>query len=212
LDAAVEYAQLDGELAKLMVEPESNRMLQAAIMHRYFADVAPNSYDSEKGQLEIFKTVEHLILKEDAATYRSQMEALLAQDDAEEVFLRGAVFKREVPKVYSYRCAVSGTRISAVANVSMVDACHIKPFSESHDDTIGNGIALSPTLHRAFDRGLISFSDDYRVLVSDTFEEEAGYHGIGQFRNRPLLLPAHRAYYPKRDNLAWHRERFGFRG
>jgi putative restriction endonuclease len=181
-------------------------------MQRYFPGVVPGSYDAETGQLEIFRTVEHMILKEDAATYRSQMEKLLEEDDAEEVFLRGGMFKREVPKVYGYRCAVSGTRISAVANISMVDACHIVPFSESHDDTIGNGVALSPTLHRAFDRGLIAFSDDYRVLVSDAFEEEGGQYGIRQFAQRPLLLPTHRGYYPKRDNMAWHRERWGFGG
>jgi len=30
-----------------------------------------------------------------------------------------------------------------------------------------NGLALCPNLHRAFDRGLIAISDDYRVVVSE---------------------------------------------
>lgn len=32
----------------------------------------------------------------------------------------------------------------AITNVSMVDACHIVPFSEGYDDTLTNGIALCP--------------------------------------------------------------------
>jgi putative restriction endonuclease len=210
LDAAIDYAQLDTELAALIENPDSNRILQQAILQKYFPDAELKDFDVQKGQLEIFKSVEHLILNEDGVKYRSQMEQLLEQDDSEEVYLRGSMFKREVPKVYGYRCAVSGMRIDATANISMVDACHIVPFSESHDDTIGNGIALSPTLHRAFDRGLISFSNDYRVLVADSFQEEPGHYGIRQFKEKSLLLPDNSSYLPNRDNLAWHRVRFGF--
>jgi putative restriction endonuclease len=57
--------------------------------------------------------------------------------------------------------------VDATINVTMVDACHIVPFSISYDDTITNGLALCPNLHRAFDRGLIAISDDYRVVVSE---------------------------------------------
>lgn len=32
----------------------------------------------------------------------------------------------------------------------MVDACHVIPFAESFDDTITNGLALAPTLHRIY--------------------------------------------------------------
>lgn len=32
-------------------------------------------------------------------------------------------------------------------NAQLVDACHIVPFAISKDDTINNGISLSPNLH-----------------------------------------------------------------
>jgi len=75
----------------------------------------------------------------------------------EEVFIRSGIFKREIPKLYNNTCAISQLRIDATANISMVDACHIVPFSEAYDDTLTNGIALCPNLHRAFDRGLIYY-------------------------------------------------------
>jgi len=55
---------------------------------------------------------------------------------------------------------------------SMIDACHIIPFKVSGDDRVTNGIALCPNLHRAFDRGLISVGDDFKILVSTHFAED----------------------------------------
>jgi len=37
---------------------------------------------------------------------------------------------------------------------------------------VSNGFLFSPTFDRLFDRGLISFSNDKSLLVSDTFSEK----------------------------------------
>jgi putative restriction endonuclease len=92
----------------------------------------------------------------------------------------------------------------------MVDACHIVPFSQSYDDTITNGIALSPTLHRAFDRGLVSVSDDYRVLVHPRLTDHYPQVGIRQFNHQELKLPADSRFYPSPEKLQQHRSRFAF--
>jgi len=86
-----------------------------------------------------------------------------------------------LPKIYNIKCCIFGLRVDATINVTMVDACHIVPFSISYDDTITNGLALCPNLHRAFDRGLIAISDDYRVVVSDAFVEDESSYSIRQF-------------------------------
>ncbi|WP_379661331.1 HNH endonuclease [Pseudopedobacter beijingensis] len=44
-------------------------------------------------------------------------------------------------------------RLSSTYGHHFIDACHIIPFSLTHDDRITNGIALCPNMHRAFDRG-----------------------------------------------------------
>jgi putative restriction endonuclease len=129
----------------------------------------------------------------------------------EEIFIRGGLFKREIPKIYNHTCAVSGLRISAVANVSMVDACHIVPFSEGYDDTLTNGIALCPNLHRAFDRGLISISDDYKILVNRNFvENQKSAFNLTQFAEKQIFLPYAEELYPDLGNIAVHRKKFGF--
>ncbi len=100
---------------------------------------------------------------------------------------------------------LSGLRVDATINVTMVDACHIVPFSISYDDTITNGLALCPNLHRAFDRGLIAISDDYRVIVSDAFVEDESRYSIRQFAGKEILLPVRREWWPERGKVEWHR-------
>ena len=95
----------------------------------------------------------------------------------------------------------------------MVDTCHIVPFSESHDDSIGNGMALCPNLHRAFDRGLISISDEYTVLVNTNFAEDTqSVFSLSQFDGQLIKLPYKESLFPDRNRLAAHRERWGFVG
>lgn len=210
LDAAIDYAQLNEDLFALMLDTNSNLTLQHALLHRYFPDAPLTGAPVPYGQMDMFSDITDKILHEDPAAYRSEIDHLIAAHDDEEVFLRGSLFKREVPRVYDHRCAITGMRIVAKANIQMVDACHIRPFAESHDDTISNGIALCPTLHRAFDRGLISISSDHRVLMSDAFHEVPGDHGIRKFAGRELLLPTDSSFWPGQGNLEWHRGRFGF--
>jgi putative restriction endonuclease len=100
--------------------------------------------------------LEDKVLNESPEIYKKEIKVLIEQKNEDEIFLRGSLFKREIPKIYNNTCCISGMRIDATINVSMIDACHIVPFNESYDDTVTNGIALCPNLHRAFDRGLIA--------------------------------------------------------
>jgi len=97
-------------------------------------------------------------------------------------------------------------RIDATIAITMVDACHIVPFSISYDDTVTNGIALCPNLHRAFDRGLIAIDEDYRVVVSKSFKEVETSYSIGAFEGKKIQLPRMKSYYPLGENFGWHRK------
>lgn len=90
---------------------------------------------------------------------------------------------------------------------SLIDACHIRPFSDNQDDKVTNGIALCPNLHRAFDRGLIGIDSDYKVLVSDQiFEDKAHPYGLEKLRGSKILLPNEKHLRPNMENLEWHRK------
>ena len=135
----------------------------------------------------------------------------MAQKDEEEIFLRGSIFKREIPKIYNNTCCISGMKIDSTFNASMIDACHIVPFSESYNDTITNGIALCPNLHRAFDNGFIGVDDNYRVIINSNFIESAdSTYQIKSFEGKEILLPTSKKYLPAKSNFELHRGRFNF--
>ncbi|MDO9039591.1 MAG: HNH endonuclease [Lutibacter sp.] len=74
-----------------------------------------------------------------------------------------------------------------------------------------NGIALCPNLHRAFDRGLISISDDYTVLLKNNFvENQKSVFNISQFEGVKLLLPTNLKYHPAIENILAHRKKYSF--
>ncbi len=76
---------------------------------------------------------------------------------------RSASFRRQVLNAYDNRCAVTRQQLR------LVDAAHILPVDAGTQsiDNVRNGIALSPTYHRAFDNGLIYL--DYELVMRLNF-------------------------------------------
>ncbi len=74
---------------------------------------------------------------------------------------RDANFTDQVLNAYGHRCAV--TR----AQLRLVDAAHILPVAAPDSpDHVVNGIALSPTYHRAFDSGLIYLEENHVMAIN----------------------------------------------
>ena len=60
-------------------------------------------------------------------------------------------------------------RITGISDKAFLVASHIKPWALSNDREkldSNNGLLLTPNLDRAFDRGLISFSSNGKILIS----------------------------------------------
>jgi hypothetical protein len=67
-------------------------------------------------------------------------------------------------------------RITRVSNPRYLRASHIKPWRKSSDSEKldgNNGLMLAPHIDFLFDRGLISFEDDGKLIVSAQIEENA---------------------------------------
>jgi putative restriction endonuclease len=209
LTVAIKYALIEKELVDILIDPVGRDILKISILEKYF----PNNceeYNNDNDDLPSGN-----ILHDDSEKYRQKIIDLKSSVEEnkfqEEVFIRSGIFRREIPKLYNNTCAISNLRIDSISVASMIDACHIVPFSESYDDTISNGIALCPNLHRAFDRGLISISDDYKVLLSKNFiESNNSSYSISQFENKIISLPSSIESYPSLKNLELHRQRFDF--
>ena len=87
---------------------------------------------------------------------------------------RSTNFRRQVLNAYENRCAITRQQLR------LVDAAHILPVAvgrESIDD-VRNGIALSPTYHRAFDNGLIYLDEDMVMQLNNSVTEELQTLGL----------------------------------
>lgn len=206
LNVAVDYVSIEDDLFILMKDNVSNNVLKFFLLNEYFPNTKTNFINNTAGQQQLFDEIQEKILNEDAIEYRKEIKTLIQKGNQEEIFIRGSIFKREIPKIYNNTCCISGMRIDATINISMVDACHIVPFSECYNDTVTNGIALCPNLHRAFDRGLIAIDDNYRVIVSNLFKEVSSEYSIVGFRDKQIVLPKMKDYLPLRANFNWHKE------
>jgi putative restriction endonuclease len=170
-----------------LANPQKREGIRKTLLNLYFSD-------RSLGFEEILKSAE---------VYQRQLELDFYENRAadwlpsyEREALRGTQFKTYIPKIYNYTCAISRQRI-IVADIQMIDACHIRPWSETKDDSIQNGIALTPTLHRAFDRGIITINPDYTVSVSKDISESAySPFNLSQFEGRRILLPEREEWWP----------------
>ena len=85
-----------------------------------------------------------------------------------------------------------------------VDAAHIQPVERGGPDSSRNGLALMKSLHWAFDRGLVSLSDEGRILTVDRNLEAPILRLLPD--NRLAFLPTRIEQKPHAAFLGWHRQ------
>ncbi|MGI4872661.1 MAG: HNH endonuclease [Janthinobacterium lividum] len=196
------YAALDADLWQLLLVPADRAALRQALLTRYFPQTQ-GRYRARAGQAAL-ADLRRQMLEEPAATYRTHVQ----HADELDLTVRSGVFKRLVLEAYDNTCAISGLQLLSTRSspVPLLDACHIVPWAVSHNDTLPNGLALCPNLHRAFDRHLLWIDADYRVRVADDFRELSGAdYGLRRFHGQPLRLPQRPEWWPGAGNLAAQR-------
>lgn len=112
-------------------------------------------------------------------------------------------FRILVTDAYGRRCAMSGEK-----TLPVLEAAHIKPFSETGPTRVENGILIRSDLHKLFDRGYITVTPEHRIEVSrrlkDDYDNGRDYYPL---HGRVLArLPRDLADHPRREFLAWHNE------
>ncbi len=88
---------------------------------------------------------------------------------------QGAYRKRIIHR-WEYKCAVTGFN-----KLDILIASHIVPWSDATDNErldVDNGLLLSPTYDALFDRHLISFDNNGKIILSDAIDNNA-YKKIG---------------------------------
>lgn len=140
-----------------------------------------------------------------------QTEVINEVESVRKVRTMQGAFRRVVLAAYSVRCCITGSPVE-----ELLVASHILPWAEFPQERLNpsNGLCLVAHFDRAFDRGLISFDSNLRLLVSPRLRKHAGDAVVeGEFLRRagkPIETPER--FSANLEFLNVHRTRFGFAG
>jgi predicted restriction endonuclease len=113
-----------------------------------------------------------------------------------------SVFRDMILSSYKSRCALTG-----IDEPKLLNASHIVGWAD--DKTIRldphNGICLNALHDRAFDRHLLSFDENYRVILSNALPSVAR-EKLSEGMSVVLKMPD--KFMPSQDYLEKHRKRF----
>lgn len=116
-------------------------------------------------------------------------------------------FRQTILMDYGGACCITGLCIPA-----LLIASHIKPWKDSDPQTERtnpqNGLCLNALHDRAFDRGLITITTDYRVVVSkqikDFYRVDVVQENFKKYDGAKIELPE--KFLPARQFIEFHNE------
>ena len=114
-------------------------------------------------------------------------------------------FRSMILNLYEKRCAITGINIP-----SLLVASHIIPWAENEKERLNpeNGLCLSALYDKAFDKGFISFDNQYRVILAEKLKlyQIEPYYGkhFAPIEGQTISLPEY--HRPNKEFLEWHRD------
>jgi putative restriction endonuclease len=114
-----------------------------------------------------------------------------------------SVFRKIVLNNYEYKCAISGIDLP-----ELLVASHIVPWAKDEKNRMNpcNGISLNNLYDNAFDRGLISFDSETRLILAEILEKSTSDSILKLFKNiKGQKLTTPERFVPLPDFLDYHR-------
>lgn len=111
-------------------------------------------------------------------------------------------FRIVVTEAYERACAVTTEH-----SLPVLEAAHIRPFSDDGTHNIRNGILLRTDIHRLFDRGYATITPSHQFEVSRRLREDYDngrtYYAL---HGTKVRVPSSVFLQPNVDALTWHNE------
>lgn len=112
-------------------------------------------------------------------------------------------FRQRILASYNEKCSITGISIA-----SLLVASHIVPWSKNIQERLNpkNGICLNSFHDKAFDKGLITITSDFKVKLSDAILQKKNESYIRkyfiEYENQPIILPDR--FSPSIEFLEYH--------
>ncbi|MFD1162678.1 HNH endonuclease [Hwangdonia seohaensis] len=112
-------------------------------------------------------------------------------------------FRSTILSSYNLKCCITGLSIP-----DFLVASHIKPWAKDKENRINphNGLCLNSIHDKAFDKGFITVTPEYKLLVSDFFidysKEQAVNDFFFKYQDHKIDLPDR--FLPSKEFLEYH--------
>ncbi|MBC7382672.1 MAG: HNH endonuclease [Bacteroidia bacterium] len=174
--------------------------------------VQGKSYDAEeKIGKHVWQKVEHLLEKylhintEDESISQFLLEEpfspIYGNSILTKVRIGQPAFRVLVTDAYSRRCSITGEK-----TLPVLEAAHIKPYADAGPHLISNGLLLRSDMHKLFDSGYLTITNNFKIEISSRIKEEYQngkeyykYHGSDL-----LILPNREIDKPNESFIDWH--------
>lgn len=206
------FASLDPALALRGIKGlEGASKLDRAIWKEFHEDLEDAVPASEEALRDLFgadETSDLEVLPKEGVRVRKRLPSGPTEVSGNAKFRRGQEYFRDaVLNNFGGRCGVTQLPVRG-----LLIASHILPWGMYPTERLNvrNGICLSRLHDAAFDRGLISFDDELRLVLSPRLKRDLAQCSVadnfGKYAGKPLRLPPDAAL-PELAFLAEHRVR-----
>lgn len=164
--------------------------------------VRGKTYDTyEAAGLSLWNAVRDRLEASLSAVAAGEASPVYGQDYLAHARIGQGAFRVLVTDACHRRCAVTGER-----TLPVLEAAHIKPYASAGPNQVRNGILLRSDLHKLFDLGYLTVSEDLHVEVSSRIKEEHenGHEYYEHSGQKLVVVPEYLQEQPFRDYLAWH--------
>ena len=200
----VNFASLDSRLTQKGMVNASK--LDKEVWKEYMNNWSEVFFEGEKLLAEKKHTTVEKLYNINLDEYKQkegkEVERLVKTRVNQDAF-RGAVLTN-----FNNQCCITGIGI-----IELIIASHIAPWSEDKLSRLSpqNGLALNSLHDKAFDRHLITVTEDLKIKVSPKFYKYKDVLSIKQnfldFDGKSLIAP--KKFYPDAEFLKIHNDKFG---
>lgn len=181
-----------------------NRFCTAAIRHvgRYINDICIQEaiqiahHSAINGKQVSDKLLSDYKINEANTEKERQIKQRIGQD----------IFRAILLDIYESKCCLTGLDIPEVLRAS-----HIIPWADKEETRLNpeNGLCLSATYDAAFDKHLITFDEQYHMVLSPIIKEfyssDAFKKYFLNFEGKKIMMPF--KYSPSQEYMEKHREK-----
>lgn len=206
LQKTVWGARLDDALYTLMCNDHQRSVLRSFLIANYFREEIHQSLVERS--LVNHAAFEYSIELLETARQKKKADEKKLKEAQANYHVRDQGFRRAIVIAYQHQCAFCGIRILTPDGHTSVDAAHIIPWSETHDDEPSNGMALCKLCHWSFDEGLLTVNNRHLILVSPQLSASQNIpNHLVSLSSNPIYKPNEEQLWPKNESLTWHQQK-----